>query len=88
MGSDGRRLRAEQTTCCSAQARALIRHGDLAIRRELAKDRAGFPANDLREPLRSADCPPDLGRRLTHEETADEYSFLYYSGRSGSGRPV
>ncbi|MFD9084454.1 hypothetical protein [Streptomyces erythrochromogenes] len=32
--------------------------------------------------------PPDLGRRLTHEETADEYSFLYYSGRSGSGRPV
>lgn len=39
MGPDGRRLLAERTTWCSAQARALIRHGDLAIRRELAKDR-------------------------------------------------
>lgn len=39
MGPDGRRLLAEQTTWCSDEARALMRHGDLAIRKELAKDR-------------------------------------------------
>ncbi|MEC4014970.1 hypothetical protein [Streptomyces sp. H27-D2] len=39
LGPEGRRLLAEQTTYCSENARALIRHGDLAIRRELAKDR-------------------------------------------------
>ncbi|MFF7359058.1 hypothetical protein ACFZA1_41665 [Streptomyces filipinensis] len=39
MGPKGRRLLAEETTYCSEEARALIRHGDLAIRRELAKDR-------------------------------------------------
>ncbi|MET9608111.1 hypothetical protein ABZZ17_24095 [Streptomyces sp. NPDC006512] len=37
----------------------------------------GLPAYDLRALVQSADCPPDLVRRLTHEETADEYSFLH-----------
>ncbi|MFE5678659.1 hypothetical protein ACFQ7B_12110 [Streptomyces erythrochromogenes] len=62
MGSDGRRLRAEQTTWCSAQVRALIRHGDLAIRRELAKDRVrGSP------PTTSANlCGPPTAHLTWH----------------------
>ncbi|MEU6091677.1 hypothetical protein ABZ865_33895 [Streptomyces sp. NPDC047085] len=50
MGPDGRQLLAEQTTYCSTAARALIRHGDLAVRRELAKDRVRMN--------RDGPCPP------------------------------
>ncbi|MEU6212169.1 hypothetical protein ABZ891_20010 [Streptomyces sp. NPDC047023] len=55
---------------------------DWDIARSRAADPArwnprGLPDHDLRELVRSADCPLDLVRRVTHEETADEYSFLH-----------
>ncbi|MGW7364002.1 hypothetical protein ACWGI8_11360 [Streptomyces sp. NPDC054841] len=55
-GPQGRRLLAEQTTYCSQTARALIRHGDLAIRQELAKDREPRDPRDAGYPPR-----PDAG---------------------------